>query len=116
MAEYYPAEFEKSEFNCPYCGVFAHQDFHSLIYKPWNYSNDTKPTELSTSSCSHCEQLAYWYKQSLIIPASGNVEMPNPDMPEDCKSDYLEARVLSICLLKEPLRFSVCAFRNSWST
>lgn len=92
MAEYYPAEFEKSEFNCPYCGVFAHQDFHSLIYKPWNYSNDTKPTELSTSSCSHCEQLAYWHKQSLIIPASGNVDMPNPDMPEGCKSDYLEAR------------------------
>lgn len=91
MAEYYPAEFKKTEFNCPYCGVFAHQDFHSLIYKPWDYAADTKLTTMNISVCKHCNQLAYWHKQALVIPASGNVDMPNPDMPEDCKSDYMEA-------------------------
>ena len=63
-----------------------------MFYKPWDYSKDTKPAELSASLCSHCERLAYWYAQSLIIPASANAEMPNPDMPEDCKADYMEAR------------------------
>ncbi|EGB9093068.1 DUF4145 domain-containing protein [Escherichia coli] len=92
MAEYYPAVFGKENFNCPHCDVYAHQDFFALIYKPYNYSNDTRPGGLDISLCSHCNQLAYWHDESLIIPASGNVEMPNPDMPEDCKSDYMEAR------------------------
>ncbi|WP_405077783.1 DUF4145 domain-containing protein [Pectobacterium versatile] len=92
MAEYYPAVFGKENFNCPHCNVYAHQDFFALIYKPYNYSNDTRPGGLDVSLCSHCNQLAYWHDESLIIPASGNVEMPNPDMPEDCKSDYMEAR------------------------
>lgn len=92
MAEYYPAAFGKSEFNCPYCGVFAHQDFHQLIYKPWDYSSDTKPADLSASSCEHCKKLAYWNDEILILPQSSTVEMPDVDMPDDCKADYMEAR------------------------
>ncbi|MEX9233529.1 DUF4145 domain-containing protein [Citrobacter werkmanii] len=92
MAEYYPAVFGKSEFNCPYCGVFAHQDFYPLIYKPYDYARETEETMMEASLCRHCNKLAYWHKQALIVPASGNVDMPNPDMPDDCLLDYMEAR------------------------
>lgn len=83
-----PKHHEKA-FNCPRCEAYAKQEWFDLRYVRGNYSYDT---EMDLSVCSRCEGLAYWYDEILILPQSSPVEMPNPDMPDDCKSDYMEAR------------------------
>ncbi|CET71943.1 Uncharacterised protein [Salmonella enterica subsp. enterica serovar Typhi] len=84
---YTPAVFKKEAFNCPYCHAFAKQEWNQL----YAYYDETE-FPMFVSQCEHCKDYAYWYESTMIIPASASVEMPSPDMPEDCKSDYMEAR------------------------
>lgn len=84
---YEPAEFKKEAFNCPYCQAYAKQKWDQLF--PY-YDETAFP--MHVSQCERCEEYSYWFEESLLIPASANVEMPNPDMPDDCKADYMEAR------------------------
>lgn len=92
MAEYYPAQYGKENFNCPHCNVYAHQEWRNLKYKAYPYAKEWHDTAMVISICGHCDKKAYWCNETMMIPASANIEMPNPDMPDDCKSDYMEAR------------------------
>ncbi|WP_065358266.1 DUF4145 domain-containing protein [Kluyvera georgiana] len=80
-------EFNKEAFNCSYCNAFAQQRWQQLYY----YSSGTS-VPMHTATCDHCRQKSYWFQERLIIPAASGVELPNVDMPDECKSDYMEAR------------------------
>lgn len=88
MAEYHPAVFGSDAFNCPYCDAYSQQHWVRLRYG----HNGSYDSPFSFSKCERCNAKAYWHEETMMIPASANIEMPNPDMPEDCKSDYMEAR------------------------
>ncbi|SDC65143.1 DUF4145 domain-containing protein [Williamwhitmania taraxaci] len=88
--KYFPPIFKQQQFNCPLCGVYAKQTWSSLTYSHLGVGKNSE--DMVVSYCHHCDGNSYWYKGNMIIPSSGNVELPNPDMPEDCKQDYLEAR------------------------
>ncbi|EPH3058093.1 TPA: DUF4145 domain-containing protein [Klebsiella aerogenes] len=88
MAEYHPAVFGSDAFNCPYCDAYSQQRWVRLRYG----HNGSYDSPFSFSKCERCNAKAYWHEETMMIPASANIEMPNPDMPEDCKSDYMEAR------------------------
>lgn len=85
MTEYFPATYDSNAFNCPHCGVYARQNWETF------WVNNER-SGIRSSQCYQCNELAFWYCGNLIIPASANIEMPNQDMPEDCKVDYMEAR------------------------
>ncbi|MFU0883601.1 DUF4145 domain-containing protein [Kluyvera cryocrescens] len=82
---YTAPEYLEGAFNCPHCGAYAKQSWFTLTYSGYN-------SYMDLSICSCCEEKGYWHDQKLIIPQSSPIEMPNVDMPEDCKSDYMEAR------------------------
>ncbi|KDE54292.1 DUF4145 domain-containing protein [Methanoculleus sp. MH98A] len=93
-----------SAFNCPHCGAYAQQgwgvlhsmiDFQNLSFGesgPKNDPNSIGNLGFFVSYCSHCTNIALWHDNSMIYPFSGLIELPNDDMPENVKKDYLEAR------------------------
>ncbi|MGM8331219.1 DUF4145 domain-containing protein [Enterobacter hormaechei subsp. xiangfangensis] len=88
MAEYYPATYGSKAFNCPYCDAYSQQDWSRLKY---GY-NGQYDSPFVFSKCEHCSRKAYWYEETMLIPAAANIELPNVDMPDNCKADYMEAR------------------------
>lgn len=85
--KYYPPKFQEKEFHCIYCGVFAHQDW----YKAYQQGGD-RFIEIQVSECCHCGKLTYWHNEKMVIPAASPIEPPHPDLPDDCKDDYIEAQ------------------------
>lgn len=86
---YTAPQFGKKAFNCPSCEAYANQSYSVLKYIGAGIYKDSP---MYITHCSHCENFGYWYDGMLILPNSSTVEMPNADMPDDCKIDYMEAR------------------------
>ncbi|MGY8810562.1 MAG: DUF4145 domain-containing protein [Pseudomonadales bacterium] len=86
---HYSPEFRKEEFNCPYCGVYASQSWADCTYALWQTRYNT---DLTISRCAHCNKVAYWNEQRMLIPSTGSVELPASDMPDSCKKIFIEAR------------------------
>jgi hypothetical protein len=87
---YFPPTYRETQFHCAMCGVFASQYWRNLLIS----TNPTPDSVISACKCSHCGRWAYWEDQSrrMIIPAEAAVEPAHGELPEDCLSEYLEAR------------------------
>ncbi|HBO5664190.1 DUF4145 domain-containing protein [Pseudomonas aeruginosa] len=96
---YTPPKFWLGSFNCPYanCGAFAHM--------AWSrFNNGT-----ADAFCPACKQRSIWryweldndllseenhYEGEMLYPHVTLAPPPHPDMPEDVKKDYEEARLV----------------------
>lgn len=92
-------EFKLDAFHCPTCGAYAHMHWEDL------FSQQRRKSLYLEAICSRCQETSLWRvtesyqsnfgridnKGELIFPDSGVSELPDSDMPEDVKSDYLEA-------------------------
>lgn len=50
-----------------------------------------KSVPIRVSKCEHCSNIALWFQDTLVFPATSNAPRPNPDMPTDARADYQEA-------------------------
>lgn len=106
MVKYYPPELNKSEFNCPYCGVYSHQSWYpAIIYGErsddiyyyladmvrTHYKSAGTLSDFSVSECSHCHQLAIWLNDKMLVPRTISVPPPSELLPEKIKELYNEA-------------------------
>lgn len=111
--KYYPPEHAKGQFHCPHCGVYAKQRWSHLsavsdIYTQRNQYgisrrsnilgltmfNENLTENWTISICEHCDEKMVWLDNEIVYPKKMIVELPNDDLSEDIKKDYLEAAII----------------------
>lgn len=110
---YYAPEFLAGAFTCPHCNAYAKMNWENLMEASPDHPGRQRNSEISKTTCSHCEKLTYWigsrgfglnfamYAASgapspvLIHPLVASAPMPHVDMPQAVQADYLEARSIA---------------------
>ena len=86
MPKYYPPQFHLSQFHCIHCGLYAKQGWSKLRYAS-GYNSD-----FELSRCSHCGGEAFWHDGRMMVPSEAPAPPQHPDLPEQCITEYNEAR------------------------
>ena len=89
MHGYVTPEYNKTAFNCPNCGAFAHQDWDIQITREGDEIGD-----ISIALCAQCDECSVWRDKKMVFP-SGTAPLPNVDLPDDVADDYKEAKSIA---------------------
>lgn len=91
---YIPPKVFESTFTCSHCGAIAQ---HLWEFTQWNLTKNTMRSEnaIRTSYCANCHKYTLWVNDVMVFPDASNAPLPCPEMPDDVKKLYMEAR--SIC-------------------
>ncbi|MGB9956855.1 DUF4145 domain-containing protein [Haloferax prahovense] len=83
----------KDGFHCPNCGVYAHQNWERLMSR--NKSSGGGMSQIldgSIGTCTRCGEPTIWVDENMVYPTGDTAPLPHEDMPENVKTDFLEAR------------------------
>jgi hypothetical protein len=97
MADYEAPEHGKNGFNCPHCGAYAHQEWRATALAdcgPGPGMTYAIEPNLDVAMCSRCDERSVWVGHHMVYPAASAGPLPNPDMPEEARADYEEARAI----------------------
>ena len=88
---YHPPTYKEDGFNCPFCQAYANQRWHTVSA---HISGGTQILieRLDVCYCDRCGKESVWWEGQMIVPAEGPAPPPHPDLPDDIKADYNEAR------------------------
>ena len=88
-----PPRHGEGDFNCLHCGVHAHQTWWSV--EAYSSGSSYVPIAgLSACFCTYCKRWSIWQSETkqIVYPLSAPVEHAHPDMPDESKRTYEEAR------------------------
>lgn len=88
--DYVPPAVHSDAFNCPTCGAYSVQKWTGLTYVERNMRIISRDYMVGT--CERCLSISIWRGSVMIYPTASSAPMSNPDMPDDIKKDYEEAR------------------------
>ena len=93
---YIPPEYKKSAFTCPHCYVYANHSWGKLDAKIDNHM--IRIPDFTVSRCLHCQNFCIWKEGQPIYPYISQAPFPNPDLPEEIKKNFEEARsIINTC-------------------
>jgi len=86
-------KFQLQAFQCPLCTVYAHMEWNRL-----RTSNNWY--DLFIATCKHCRRYSLWQSIAedtghMIQPTTVTAPPAHQDLPENCVSDYEEAREIA---------------------
>ena len=90
MSDYISPKYKVDGFNCPNCNAYAHQEWHTILLG--TSGGYVTIRDLNTAICQKCNKHSIWFDGKMVHPKITNVPLPNSDLPDDSKYDYLEAR------------------------
>ncbi|MGO9531689.1 MAG: DUF4145 domain-containing protein [Syntrophobacteraceae bacterium] len=95
MIPYTAPGFKVEAFNCPFCGAYSNQIWSSHVVRVIPQYGNREVEQLQIAECAHCHRLTFWLEARMIYPLSGSAPQPNPDLPDEIKRDYEEARSIA---------------------
>lgn len=117
--KHYPPVYTKGQFHCPHCSVFAKQFWANIVAissRTENWNSDISSLSGFTeklahawtiSKCEHCGEKIIWLNGEIIYPKKMVVELPNDDLSDEIKKDYMEAATI----FNDSLRSSAALLR-----
>jgi len=96
-SEYVLPEHGLEAFNCPQCHVFASQYWYHMkaSAQPEGHGRQYSNGHFMISNCAHCDFPTIWHDETMVYPLHADAEPPNPDLPENVRADYEEARLIA---------------------
>ena len=92
---YIAPEFEKKEFHCPNCNVYANQYWYSPSYISYSSASYVPIENHQHAHCAHCKKVSVWINNNLVYPPKITAPLAHKDMPEPVMEYYNEAREIS---------------------
>ena len=92
MIPFTPPTYNADAFNCPHCNAYSNHKWFGIIrVTKGGTVMGSANYNIMIVDCTHCNNFSLWLSERLIYPEISGIQIPNPDLRDDIKEDYLEA-------------------------